>query len=435
MPLERAWSPFDDPGFSHAIMAATSDQGGIEHIRTRLSEANGREVLWKELALNPLSGPDHDLAPLDEKAIDGLLLNCKNICLAEAAPGYCDQNGWSPWHEILFPAALVRANHALRTDEVRHFLHEKGGFANLWQEMNLPSQTAPDADTSALSGEQIDNMLERAWDICGQWTPYADQYGWSPFNESQFPSAFLSSLGVTCSNTPRQRLLAVGGFAALWRILSLPKSTGPQPNTRGLSEEEVEKVVHQARKMCRYKLFKNPTFPRRGLPTMSAMYSPYQSSNQNYFAPLASTANAASPAAGRRQDQYSGEVSSIDETFVTTQENKSDHQVETPRGIYEDSIAGDYPASSIADPADEDDKENQPPSMASKPTPTTPRPSRVPTAEDLTPKQGDHALTRCKLPIRSKPSPRRLLASEDSGVSRVTSFGYSEDEHYARNIV
>ena len=347
---------------------------------------------------------------------------------------------WLPFQEPRFAQALVTAIcGGAGIEYVYAVLQERGGFARLWKELGLGRWNAPGEDIRACSHQEIADVIHQARASCGHPASLVDQYGWSPFNDLYFPDGLVAATHAIGLDNVHDFLSQPGGFAKLWEEMGLQPASGPENDTRILDHDEIELLVKKAQGICCQGPRINKNTPEKVKPTSDSTTSLPKSSDSNSFAALSSD-----DSHRRRQQQYSGEVSTINEPMTSEEsdERPSSHCGEythvlpcsdetcgmcKSRTGYEDSLAGDLTHS-----GDVEDKENAPPT-----TPLKRSPARASAAKHRTPKQSDY-VPRPFIPFLAMParcSPNRIFGSEDSEMSTTSSFGYSEDERYAENIV
>ncbi|RMZ76166.1 hypothetical protein DV738_g5106, partial [Chaetothyriales sp. CBS 135597] len=304
------WSPLQEDGFLYALAVATSRADGFAHIHKLLSEPGGFATLWNFLQLPEWTAPDRSVAIPSPEEISDLIKTAQAACKASVGP--VDHRGWSPFDEILFPGVLVTVNNDIGTTALYQWLSSEGGFKTFWEQTCLPDHTAPSDDTRLLHEEVCQDMVKQAWRICGQ---SSDQHGWLPFAETNFPSALISAISAMGYDQVSSMLLQNGGFAKFWKKVMLPRNTAPRDDTRALTAEEMDNIVQKAHRMCGYKREINPEATNKLFQhAVGPVPRPSPASTVTRH-------RVQSDAWLRRQQQYSGEVSTIDIPLDPAEEN------------------------------------------------------------------------------------------------------------------
>jgi hypothetical protein len=256
---------------------------------------------------------------------------------------------------------------------------------------------------------------------------WRDQHGWTPFDEPRFPEAFVSSQDI------HYMLLQPGGMSQVWRILSLPRVTAPDEDTKALNENDIKGLghfcahLHMANVM--YGTGVDDRLERRN--SMSELFSPYSSDYINPFGPLSSPAisrddfsatedKSTSPDylnLQRSPRQYSGEVSTMDGSVanLSTDSDNSCSLCKTQNS----SCRCTATTQSSLDPGNGYDPEYQ-----SVRAPTKRCASRVSGSIDTTPKQSDFT--------------KRILGKVDRDSSLTTTDTNttgSDEEQYIKGII
>ncbi|RMD39661.1 hypothetical protein DV735_g5468, partial [Chaetothyriales sp. CBS 134920] len=308
------WSPFQEDGFLYALAVATSREDRVADIHKILSEQGGFTELWDLLQLPEWTAPNGSVPIPSSEQISDMIKTAQATCKPSVSP--LDHRGWSPFDEILFAGALVTANNDLGTPALYQWLSSEGGFKAFWKQMRLPDCTAPRDDTRLLHEEICQDMVKQAWRICGQ---SSDQHGWVPFTETNFPSALISAISAMGYDQVSAMLLQSGGFAKFWKKVMLPRNSAPRDDTRALTAEEMDNIVQKAHRMCGYKREINPEASNKLFQhAVGPAPRPSPTSTVTRHRVL-------SDAWVRRQQQYSGEVSTIDITLDCAEEVDDSH--------------------------------------------------------------------------------------------------------------
>ncbi|RMZ90778.1 hypothetical protein DV736_g1985, partial [Chaetothyriales sp. CBS 134916] len=364
------WSPFQEDGFLYALAVATSCEAGVAHVHETLSSARGFAKLWDFLQLPKCTMPDSNASIPTSEEISDMIKTAQEACKSSAIP--VDHHGWSPFDEILFPGALVNANNDLGPTVIYQCLSTEGGFKNLWKVMRLPNPTAPKDDTRLLHEEECQDMVMEAWRICGQ---SSDQYGWLPFAETDFPSALISAISATGYDHVSSLLVQDGGIAKFWKKAMLPRNTAPQEDTRALTPQEINTMVQKAHRVCGYKREINPDADN----IFQYAIGPVPRSSPASIITEHRILSSGSDCWPRRQQQYSGEVSTVDFPLDSVDQNggheghKNDSWSypwcsECQSVSYGGSLAGDGPSSLSTQQIAQEDEGNGTPRTSGMPT-------------------------------------------------------------------
>lgn len=275
-------------------------------------------------------------------------------------------------------------------------------------------------------------------------TKWRDQHGWTPFDETRFPEAFLASQDI--HDVLYELLRRPGGFAQAWNILGLPNITAPEDDTRALNSVAINEMLRCCTSTCAADKSSHTTFgpPFRHRNSMSELFSPKTSDDVNPFSVLANqyrhpdemtTIDDGSvilefPSLVRSPRKYSGEVSTINDSSGDTDHSSSltvCSQCKSQNGFCrcsestqtstepEDVEAGSGGASSDMR---KQDSTRTPTKLVDQST--TIKSGSV----ETTPRQRDLSKREFRLPIRE-----RSLATTESSVAD------SDDEQYVKGII
>ena len=260
---------------------------------------------------------------------------------------------------------------------------------------------------------------------------YANQYGWSPFDEDLFLDVFLRTSYL------HPLLLREGGFYDFWKQADLPLESAPTFDTEALSHEQVGDLVLQTH---RFRRNGGQSLNADTSDAMAKLFSPFVSSSVNKYGPLAT-----------HHEDYSGEVSTIDfpsaeasseggPTFSSAEvcSDAGQHGSERScnmcltRESYESSDGPSMPGSASGYDSDVEttasDRENT--RLVGTLTPSRmPRP----VTSDKTPTQTDYV--RHTVTPLSQRAKKYYRGSEASDATVSTGKAMSEDEKFTRGIV
>ena len=260
---------------------------------------------------------------------------------------------------------------------------------------------------------------------------YANQYGWSPFDEDLFLDIFLSTSYL------HPLLLKEGGFYVFWKQADLPLESAPTFDTKALTHEQVGDLVlqtHRLRRIGGRSLNENTS------DAMAKLFSPFVSSSVNKYGPLAT-----------HHEDYSGEVSTVDfpsaEASSETGPTFSSPQVSSEAGQH--SLEGGCDMCLTRESYESSDGPSMPSSVSGydSDVETTVSageeacfvealtPSRLPRplTNDKTPTQTDYA--RHSTTPLSQRAKKYYRSSETSNATVSTGAAMSEDEKLVSGMV